>query len=330
MPRLKREFVEGGLYHVYNRFARGEAVFGDPEEAIEFVERLRDTKERDGFAVHAWCLMSNHFHLVIRTTSVPLSRTMHFLQNGFSRDFNRRWCRTGPLWQTRYKAKLIDVEVYLAQAIIYVHLNPVRAGLVENPLNYTLSGHRELMGRIRRPLCDVDASLMSFGTTERSARKAYTRSLKTAMKEEGFGEDVGGLPWWKPERELKFNNERSEVDHLGRSTGLEREHLEADQFVGLACELIRFEKSRLRSRRQDSETARIRRLIAACGIERWGQRAGELGAALSKHPVVVSRWVREASEIRRNDSEFAAEIDKLDHALSKTVKEKLFEIRQSG
>lgn len=330
MPRLRREFVEGGLYHVYNRFARGEAVFGDPEEAIGFVERLRDTKERDGFVVLAWCLMSNHFHLVIRTSSVPLSRTMHYLQNGFSREFNRRWRRTGPLWQTRYKAKLIDAEGYLAQAIIYAHLNPVRAGLVESPLKYTLSGHRELMGRIREPLCDVDASLFSFGETEKSARKAYARALKIAMKEEGFGDDVDGLPWWRPERELDIDNERSEIDFLGRSTGVEREHLEANQFIGLVCKLMGFEASRLRSRRQDRETARARRLIAACGIERWEQRAGELGAVLGKHPVVVSRWVREAGEIRRSDNEFAKELDKLDNALSNEVKEKLFEIRHSG
>jgi len=73
--------IEGGLYHVYNRFARGEDLFGDPEEAIRFVEWLRWVKDRDGFVVFAWCLMSNHFHVVLRATSVPLSRTMHAVQN---------------------------------------------------------------------------------------------------------------------------------------------------------------------------------------------------------------------------------------------------------
>jgi REP element-mobilizing transposase RayT len=112
--------IEGGVYHVYNRFARGEEVFADPEEAVSFIDRLRHAKDRDGFVVFAWCLMSNHFHLALRTSSVPLSRTMHLVQNGFSREFNRRWRRTGPLWQSRYKAKLIDAQDYLTQVILYL------------------------------------------------------------------------------------------------------------------------------------------------------------------------------------------------------------------
>jgi REP element-mobilizing transposase RayT len=68
--------IEGGLYNVYSRFARGEEVFADPEEAICFVDRLHDTKARDGFMVLAWCLMSNHFHLALQTSVMPLSRTM--------------------------------------------------------------------------------------------------------------------------------------------------------------------------------------------------------------------------------------------------------------
>ena len=93
--------IEGALYHVYNKFARGEGVFGDPEEAIGFVELLREVKRRDEFVVLAWCVMSNHYHIALRSSAVPLPRTMQFLQRRFSRDFNRRWGRTGPLWQSR-------------------------------------------------------------------------------------------------------------------------------------------------------------------------------------------------------------------------------------
>ena len=103
MPRAHRQLLEGGLYHVYNRFSRGEEIFADPDEADRFVGMIREAKKRDGFIVYAWCLMSNHYHLALRTSAIPLSRTMGILQGGFSRSFNQRRRRTGPVWQSRYQ-----------------------------------------------------------------------------------------------------------------------------------------------------------------------------------------------------------------------------------
>ena len=156
MPRMPRNPLEGGVYHVYNRFARGEEVFADPEAAQHFVEMTRHARRRDGFVLHAWCLMSNHYHLALKTSAVPLSRTMHALQGGFARWFNQRDRRTGPLWQSRYQARLVDDEQYFDELVMYVHLNPVRAGLVGDPGDYQLCGHGELLGRAKEPLVDVD------------------------------------------------------------------------------------------------------------------------------------------------------------------------------
>ncbi len=89
MPRNLRVIVEGGIYHIYNRFASGEAVFADPQEALEFIELLRYVKKRDGWTVFAWVLMSNHYHLAIRSTAVPISRGLQHLQGRFSQRFNR-------------------------------------------------------------------------------------------------------------------------------------------------------------------------------------------------------------------------------------------------
>ena len=316
MPRRPRVFVEGALYHVYNRFARGEGVFGDPEEGIDFVERLREVKTRDGFVVFAWTLLTNHYHIALRASAVPVSRTMQFLQCGFSRDFNRRWGRTGPWWQSRYKAKLIDEPEYLSRVIHYIHLNPVRAGLTEDPSEYTFSGHRELMGKIRKPLCDVDEALLCFGRIVKSARRAYASGMKQAMKDEGLVEEVGKLPWWGRDRELDLEDGRPYVDVLGRSTGLERPRLEAEEFVALAIGLLGVEVSQLSSRRQDSSTGKLRRMITSCGLERWGQRATMLAKVLNKHPVVVSRWVSEGSRLREADQGFSSAVEALDKALS--------------
>ena len=257
MPRRRRVFVEGGLYHVYNRCARGEHVFGDPEEAISFVELLRFVKKRDDFIIFAWCVMSNHYHLAIRTSVVPLPRTMHYLQGRFSRDFNRRWGRTGPLWQSRYKAKLIDDPQYLPRLIEYVHLNPVKGGMVDNPSDYRFNGHRELVRKVRDPVCDPDEALLCFGTSLKSARRSYTRALKTAMNSEATDTEVGKLPWWVRDRDLEPQKDRAFVDELGRSTGLERPKLDVKAFLELATAVLRVRVDRLASKRQDSTTAML-------------------------------------------------------------------------
>lgn len=317
MPRRRREFVEGGVYHVYNRCARGEHVFGDPEEAVGLIELFRFVKERDDLVVFGWCVMSNHYHVALRTSVVPLPRTMHFLQGRFSRDFNRRWRRTGPLWQSRYKAKLIDDPQYLPRLIEYIHLNPVRGGIVDDPAAYSFSGHRELMGKVKKPVCDPDEGLLCFGPSLKSARRSYTRALKTAMKTDDSEAEVGKLPWWIRDRDLELKEGRAYVDELGRSTGLERPPIDAKAFIEHASDLLGVGVDRLASKRQDGTTARMRRLIASCGVERWEQRSGELAKEFRKHTVVVSRWVAEARELRKHDGGFASELESLDKRLSK-------------
>lgn len=318
MPRRERVLIEGGLYHVYNRCARGEGVLADPDEAIALVELLRGVKERDGLTVFAWCVMSNHFHVALRTSAVPLSRSMHFVQCSFSRAFNRRWRRTGPLWQSRYQARLVEDQRYFEQVMLYIHLNPVRAGVVDEPAEYAFSGHRELLGKVHEPLVEVDEALASFGSTLRTARWAYSQRARAALKEgEEWEQGMACSPaaWWPgTDRELR-SEKRVYVDELGRSTGLERATLDVESFVDRACSALGVEMERLTGGRRDRETARLRQLVASVGVERWGQRAGQLAVRLGKHPVAVSRWVSEAARRRREDPEFADKLRLLDEAL---------------
>jgi hypothetical protein len=109
------------------------------------------------------------------------------------------------------------------------------------------------------------------------------------------------------------------VDSLGRSTGLERPRLEAGEFVVTACRALGVETSRIGARTKDREMTRARELIAAVGIERWGQRAGELGAVLGRHPDVVSRWARMAALRRGEDASVAEDHDRLDRTIAEAV-----------
>jgi hypothetical protein len=188
--------------------------------------------------------------------------------------------------------------------------------MVSEPDAYGLSGHRELVKKTRNPLVDVDDTLIVFGETLRTARKAYVGSLK-AVGEAAWSEDLyKDLSWWKRSgRKLKPKDVQY-VDVLGRSTGLERPDIEAGEFVRRVCDLMGVDLETVAGRGRDSVTAASRRTIATLGIERWGQRAKELARALNKHPDVVSSWASNGGVLRQADSRFREVIDDLDRRLS--------------
>ena len=317
MARRPRVVVEGGLYHVYNRVSSGEHIFADPEEAMEFIEIVRDVKKRDGWTVFAWCVMSNHIHMVLRTSSVPLWRGMHGIQNRFSRGFNRRFGRTGSLWQGRYKAKYVEDQSYLDRLVLYVHLNPVKGGLVDDPAEYPFCGHREVKREIRTPLVDIDEMLLCFGETKKAARRSYLRSIRIGIDPDAPEIESSWHPFERVKDDpLELNVTAIHVDALGRSTDLERPILDAEEFIRRVCELADFDVEYLASRARDRSTAGKRRLVVTLGVERWRQKGTELAAVLKKNSDVVSWWVGEGIRRRLEDEEFAGELDRLDRELS--------------
>jgi REP element-mobilizing transposase RayT len=315
--RKARVEIEGGLYHVYNRVASGEPIFADPEEAVEFIETIRETKTRDGWTMLAWCVMSNHYHLVIRTSAVPLWRGMHRVQNLYSRRFNKRHGRTGSLWQSRYKARYIEDESYLSRLVVYVHLNPVAAGVTEDPADYEFCGHREIKRRMRSALADTDETLLCFGSARKEARRFYLSAIRVGRG----AEDDGGRVGWHPLRvghdePLAIDDSSPKVDFLGRTTDLERPTLDARVYVETMCELLGVDVGLVSSRVRDRDTAAARRLMVTLGVERWRQGRTDLARILQKNPDVVSWWAGEGAKARVNDLAYAEELDRLDEALA--------------
>jgi len=317
MPRLPRVVVEGAVYHVYNRFARSEPVFSQGDEAERFIELLRSVSRRDGLTILAWCLMDNHYHLAVRIGAVPLARTMAHLQARFSMQHNRRQRSSGPLWQSRYKAKLVTDQRHLLQLIAYVHLNPVAARLVDDAADHRLSGHGELLGRAGHRLVDTDGVLLLFGTTARAARRSYLGLLRGCLKEPWRAGEPGRLPWWHRDVDRPLDGELAgpRLEPLGRSGGIERPRLEAVDFVRRACAALGVPEERLCGGGLDLEVVRQRHLVAGLAIERWRVRTGQLARLFGRRPEVVSRWVKRAGELRILDDGFREAYDALDAAL---------------
>ncbi len=317
MPRKPRVFIEGGVYHVYCRASRGEAVFADDTEASEFTGIVQRIKERDGLVVFAWCLMSNHYHIALRTGEVPLWRSMASIQGLTAKGFNRRNRVYGPLWQGRYKARFVEDEKYLRQLLAYIHLNPVSAGLADDPVRYRWSGHREIIGKDDHGLVDVDEMLMMFGESRRAARAAYVRTLNATGSAVWIGEEPSKLPWWLLAKDEAVSPREGGVyvDYLGRSTAPERPRMPVKEFLDRACGELGVDVDDLASRGWGPRLRELREMVAVEGVEKYGQRVHEIARKLKKNPGSVSRWVTNAAKRRLRDSGFAERLRSLDIAL---------------
>ncbi len=240
MPRHARLFIPGATYHVYCRVARGEFVFDDQSEAVEFVEILRDVRNLDGWTILAWCLMGNHFHLVLTTRNVDLWRSMARFQGTVSRRYNRRHGYLGRLWQSRYRARVIDSDLYFRQVIAYVHLNPVAAGVVDDPARYSFSGHRELLGLVRPHVVDRSAVLSAFGSEDnRVAADDYADWVRAVARARLDETEVADLPWWASARhveEIADPERHSDTRTFdGRALAEDRQELDLEEFLARGC-----------------------------------------------------------------------------------------------
>jgi REP element-mobilizing transposase RayT len=129
MPRARRILVEHGIYHVFSRGNRRQPIFLDERDFARFLEFLDEVVARYGWIVHAYCLMPNHYHLLVETPEANLSEGMHRLGFLYAQWFNRRHDVDGHLFQGRFGARLVESNYHLLETARYIVLNPVRAGL---------------------------------------------------------------------------------------------------------------------------------------------------------------------------------------------------------
>ncbi len=173
MARPPRLEFPGAVYHVTARGNERRAVFRDTHDRERYLTRVAIYREKFRFQLLAFCLMSNHLHLAIRTGQAGLSRIMAGLQSSYAQWFNRRHNRVGHLFQGRYGALLVQEERHLFALLRYIHLNPVRAGIVEKPEDYTWSSDRWFRQATGPEWLDLDASLQEFGKTRQTAVRRY-------------------------------------------------------------------------------------------------------------------------------------------------------------
>jgi putative transposase len=192
MPRAPRVHVSGGMYHAILRGNHRNAIFCTPEDRNEFEDILGQALERFSSRVLAYCWMTNHIHAIVQVADRPLGKLVQLLASRYARRYQRRVPTTGHLFERRYRARLITDTAYLLQAIRYIHLNPVEAGMVRDPVEYPWSSHRCYLGAPAPAWLSVDPALRRFGGSRREAVAAYLAYLGARAGECPVGEWVDG------------------------------------------------------------------------------------------------------------------------------------------
>ena len=193
MTRPLRIEFPGAIYHVTSRGNARRKIFLDDVDREAFLTTLAWVVERFGWICHAYCLMGNHFHLLIETPTPNLSRGMRQLNGVYTQGFNRRHRKVGHLFQGRFKAILVERDSYLLELARYVVLNPVRAKMVKAPENYAWSSYRPTLRLDPMPAgLSIDWLLGQFAKTKPVARQRYAAFVQAGIGQASPWEDLKG------------------------------------------------------------------------------------------------------------------------------------------
>lgn len=182
MARLPRLTLAGYAHHVILRGNNRQAIFSTPADYRFLLALLMENAKKCEVAIHAYVLMSNHFHLLATpATSDGLPKLMQAVGRTYVRYFNQSQKRTGTLWEGRYRSTLIQTDRYLLSCMAYIDLNPVRAGLVAQPQDYPWSSHLHYLGLRTDPLITAHGLVWELGNTPFAREAAYAELVQSGI-----------------------------------------------------------------------------------------------------------------------------------------------------
>lgn len=322
MPRQARLDSAGTLHHVMIRGIEGVRIFRDDSDRETFTHRVSQLVKSTGNRILAWVLMDTHAHLLVVSGSRGIAGFMRQLLTGYAIGFNRKYRRRGHLFQNRYKSIVCQEDRYLMELVRYIHLNPLRAGVVrslEQLDRYRWSGHRVLIGKGKgNDWQERDYVLNQFGNREGKAVRAYRRYMEEGKEQGWRPELVGGglirsMGGWSQVLSLRGRGEKVEHDArvLGEGDfvagilkeadrGLRRQLREGrdrgkdviQRVIGKVCKEKGVKEEEVRNGSQRREVSRVRGRISYQLNREWGISLAEIARNVGVSTSAVSNAIR--------------------------------------
>lgn len=216
MARPLRLELAGGLYHVTSRGDRREDIFFDDADRLAWLEVFAQTCKRFNWVCHAWCLMDNHYHIVVETIEGNLAQGMRHLNGVYTQTFNRTHKRVGHVFQGRYKAIIVEKDGYLLELARYVVLNPLRAGMVKDIADWHWSSYAAMLGTQNAPeWLQTDWILGQFSPQRRRAINLYIDFVRAGVGLPSVWEQLSGQVFLGSDRFLKRMQAMSDKVAIG-------------------------------------------------------------------------------------------------------------------
>jgi len=285
MARKPRLHCPGGLYHVILRGNAGQDVFFTTADRQYCYDLLAEGVPRFGYRVHAFCLMSNHLHLALQAGASPLSGAMQNLSFRYTRYLNTRLKRVGHVFQGRFQAFLVDQDRYGLALVRYIHLNPVRAGLVRRVSAYAFSSHRAYLGREALPWLTTDWVLGQFGSREKVARERFA-----AFVEAGRGE--GHMPlFYGGQDDSRVVGEGDFLKGVMKPSERPVKRPALARLVDHVCQTCGLKPADLRAPGRNRQAAQARTLVAWLAVQARSCTIAEVARYFSRDPSTISHLV---------------------------------------
>ena len=201
IARKLRTWYPGAIYHLMERGVRRLEIFQDDFDKMIFMEILRDELNKKGCKLHAYCLMSNHFHFLLETGDIEIGKFMKAFACKYAMQYNHRHSFKGHVFEDRYKSCLVETDDYFLQTSRYIHLNPVKAKMVAHPEDYPWSSYRSILGFCDDKVSEKDKTLRYFGKKGVFGYREFVEDVghKYTVEEDEIkkrmGEDDLWLPW---------------------------------------------------------------------------------------------------------------------------------------
>jgi REP element-mobilizing transposase RayT len=317
MARPLRVEYPGAFYHVISRGNNQEKIYRNDRDREKFLEYLEKAVERFSIIIHSYCLMGNHYHLLVETPEANLSLVMQWINVSYATYFNRKRGRYGHLFQGRFRAILIDADEYLKHLSRYIHLNPVRAKMVSLPAEYQWSSYGAFIGKHKVPrFLETSWLLSNFGRTKKEAKRNYqefvekvdVNALENPSKQVSAGFLLGDADFvnWVKETFLADRNDEKEIPQLKKL----KPKVSLENVVHAVTQEFNCSRERIIAKGRKKNKAREVALYSA--REMSGMSCKELGEYFGgvSGALITIMHNRIAEESRRNRS-LKARIDKI-------------------